>query len=65
MNENKTATMYRFLNQLRESGSINMFDVIPVLAESFGISSKEAGVVLSHWMAWVSHNPDFASRQPF
>jgi hypothetical protein len=50
MNENKTATMFRFLNQLRESGSINMFGASPVLAESFGISVKEARVVLSHWM---------------
>jgi len=58
MNENKTATMFRFLNQLRESGSINMFGASPVLAESFGISLKEARVVLSHWMEWVSQNPD-------
>lgn len=62
MNENKTATMYRFLNQLRESGSINMFGASPVLAESFGISSKEAGVVLAHWMEWVSQNTDNLSK---
>ena len=58
MNENNTATMFRFLNQLRASGSTNMFGASPVLAEVFGISSKEARVVLSHWMAWVSQNPD-------
>ena len=58
MNENNTATMFRFLNQLRASGSINMFGASPVLAEVFGISSKEARVVLSHWMTWVSQNPD-------
>ena len=58
MNENKTATMFRFLNQLRESGSINMFGASPVLAESFGISSKEAREVFVHWIAWVSQNPE-------
>ena len=58
MNENNTATMFRFLNQLRASGSTNMFGASPVLAEVFGISSKEARVVLSHWMEWVSQNPD-------
>ena len=62
MNENKTATMFRFLNQLRASGSTNMFGASPVLAEVFGISSKEARVVLSHWMAWVSQNPDNLSK---
>ena len=60
--ENTTATMFRFLNQLRASGSINMFGASPVLAEMYNISSKEAGVVLSHWMAWVTHNPDNLSK---
>ena len=50
--------MFRFLNQLRASGSINMFGASPVLAEVFGISSKEARVVLSHWMAWASEHPE-------
>jgi len=62
MNENNTATMFRFLNQLRESGSINMFGASPVLAEVFGISAKEARVVLSHWMEWVSQNTDNLSK---
>jgi hypothetical protein len=57
MNENNTATMFRFLNQLRASGSINMFGASPVLAEAFDISSKEARVVLAHWMSWASQNP--------
>jgi spore maturation protein SpmB len=57
MNENNTATMFRFLNQLRASGSMNMFGASPVLAEAFGISSKEARVVLAHWMSWASQNP--------
>jgi len=57
MNENNTATMFRFLNQLRASGSINMFGASPVLAEVFGISSKEARVVLAQWMSWASQNP--------
>jgi hypothetical protein len=62
MNENTTATMFRFLNQLRASGSINMFGASPVLAEMFNISSKEARVVLTQWMAWASQDPDNLSK---
>ena len=58
MNENNTATMFRFLNQLRASGSTNMFGASPVLAEMYNISPKEARVVLSHWMTWTSEHPD-------
>ena len=60
--KNSTATMFQFLNQLRASGSINMFGASPVLAEVFGISSKEARTVLSQWMAWVSQNPENLSK---
>ena len=34
-----------------------MFGASPILAEAFGISSKEARVVLAHWMSWASQNP--------
>ena len=50
--------MFRFLNQLRASGSINMFGASPVLAEMYNISPKEARTVLSHWMTWTSEHPD-------
>lgn len=62
MMKNTTTTMFRFLNQLRASGSINMFGASPVLAEVFGISPKEARVVLSHWMTWASQDPDNLSK---
>jgi len=53
-----TDEMFRFLNQLREDGSINMFGASPVLEEMYDISRKEARTVLSQWMEWVSQDPD-------
>lgn len=48
-NEQRPAT-FLFLDQLRESGSINMFGAAPYLAEAFGLSKNEAREVLRQWM---------------
>ena len=53
-----TDEMFRFLNQLRASGSINMFGASPVLEEMYDMSRKEARTVLSQWMEWASQDPD-------
>ena len=50
--------MFRFLNRLRESGRINMFGAGPVVAESFGMTDREARKVLSAWMTWVNEDPE-------
>ena len=41
---------FEFLNDLRESGQINMFGAAPVLQEVFGLGRREAQVVLANWM---------------
>lgn len=41
---------FEFLNELRESGQINMFGAAPVLADTFGMSKSQARGVLSAWM---------------
>jgi len=50
--------MFRFLNQVRACGSINMFGASPALVEMYNISPKEARTVLAQWMEWASQDPD-------
>lgn len=40
----------RFLDELRESGEINMFGAAPYLADVFDLSQQEARKVLTYWM---------------
>ena len=46
--------MFRYLDDLRESGETNMFGARPYLMEQFGLEKSEAGKVLSEWMATFS-----------
>lgn len=39
-----------FLNNLRDSGRINMFGAAPYLQQAFGLDKKEARQVLREWM---------------
>ena len=48
---------FRFLDRLRESGSINMFGAPSVLKEEFGMSKAEATGVFVRW------TKAFAGRQ--
>jgi len=48
---------YIWLNNLRESGVINMFGAAPVLADDLGLTTKEAKEILVGWMNWVNENP--------
>jgi hypothetical protein len=41
---------YDYLNDLRESGAVNMFGAGVYLQERFGISRYEAKVILLAWM---------------
>ena len=41
---------FEFLNDLRESGQINMFGALPVLQEVFGLDKYEAREILGAWM---------------
>ena len=47
-----------FLDELRESGAINMFGAAPIIAETFGVTKKEAQQYLKNWM------DTFADRHP-
>ena len=42
---------YEYLDELRESGETNMMGARPYLVEMFGMEKKEAGAILSDWMA--------------
>ena len=39
-----------FLDELRESGSVNMFGARPILAQRFGLDKNESGKILTQWM---------------
>ena len=42
--------VYNFLDELRLSGTTNMFGAAPYIAEEFAIEEKEAREWLSEWM---------------
>ena len=39
-----------YLDALRKSGSTNMFGAAPYIAETFGVTRKEAQQYLKNWM---------------
>jgi hypothetical protein len=45
---------FEFLDELRESGEVNMFGAAPHLARACLLDMPEARTVLSHWMATFS-----------
>jgi hypothetical protein len=42
--------IFAFLDNVRESGSINMFGAAPVLQEVFGLERRDARDMLLEWM---------------
>ena len=42
--------IFDFLEDLKESGQINMFGAGPVLQEAFGLNKYEAREILADWM---------------
>ena len=49
---------YMYLNNLRDSGVVNMFGAGPYLEREFGLDKREARKILSNWMS------DFKDEQP-
>lgn len=43
-------TYKKFLDRLRKSGTTNMLGAVPFLQRKFGLTKKEAGLVLSEWI---------------
>jgi hypothetical protein len=48
--------MFDYLNDLRESGAVNMLGARPYLAEQFELSKSESRNVLSKWMKNFNEN---------
>ena len=45
----------KYLDDLRDSGVVNMFGAVPYLIAEFGIDKKLAKEALNHWMhQWTS-----------
>lgn len=54
--------MFYYLDELRESGSTNMFGAAPYLQQEFMVSSKEARKILTMWMATFDGHTSLGSR---
>lgn len=52
--------MFKFLDELRNSGATNMFGAAPHLAEAFGLDKGESRKILKEWMETFSerHKPE-------
>ena len=48
--KNVTQEHLDYLDELRESGIVNMFGARPYVASAFGLTKSEAGAILSYWM---------------
>lgn len=42
--------IFEYLDELRDSGEVNMFEAAPYVASNFFISKREARQVLAEWM---------------
>ena len=42
--------MFQYLDDLRESGVVNMFGAAPYLQDEFGLNKYEARAILCEWM---------------
>ena len=47
---NKQEQVNYFLDELRDSGSTNMFGAAPYIVEEFGVTRQEARDLLLNWM---------------
>jgi hypothetical protein len=46
------AVAFAYLNDLRESGTVNMFGAVPYLQGDIGLTKFVAKKVLAEWMSW-------------
>ena len=47
--------VFDYLDDLRESGTTNMFGAVPYIREEFAVNSKTAQKLLSKWMRQYNH----------
>lgn len=50
MNTDNMKMYFDYLEELRESGITNMFGAGPFIEDTFGVSPKEAQIILVSWM---------------
>lgn len=50
MTEALKREIFEYLDELRDSGEVNMFGAAPYVAENFFISKQDARQVLLEWM---------------
>lgn len=48
--------VFQFLNDIRESGKINMFGAGPYVQEVFGVDRYEANELVAEWMKSFSES---------
>jgi hypothetical protein len=48
--------VFMFLNELRSTGSTNMFGAAPLIQEFFGVDRKAARELLKEWMKSFDKN---------
>ena len=51
MNEHQRQEFFEFLDELRESGEVNMYGAAPYLVKEFGMPKMTAYKILDEWMA--------------
>jgi hypothetical protein len=47
--------VFQWLDELRDSGSVNMFGAAPLVADEFGLDRKEARRITVMWMETFDH----------
>ena len=53
----------QFLNELRDSGIVNMFGSMPYVRDQFGLSKAEATTIVLEWMkTFRKHNETLSSQ---
>ena len=57
-NEILRARVFEFLNKLRAQGTINMLAAAPRIRQAFGVSRREAEVLLSEWIAQLKNEDE-------
>ena len=50
MTDSDKQEVFMFLNELRSTGSTNMFGAAPLIEEFFGLDRKAARALLKEWM---------------
>lgn len=56
------ANVFNFLNELRNSGTTNMYGARPYIVDNFSIEKREAGKILALWINNFEENREWKQR---